>query len=318
MWWTLLACWAPEPPPRPAEVPVDAVEVRWTAEQVEVHAAGATVGAVPLSAFAVDPVDAAEPTLVALLEGAPSVWITAADDTPWYLARKALGSAAAAGHPRPWLTGPWGTVRATEQPPIALKMRCAAGPLAWEGAQARVTVALQRNDEATWIRATAQALPLVDGRPTEGLPASCLEPVGCAALFDEPSARAACELGLAEGAPARVELGLEVGCLMPLRKGPDDDAAWRTAMPLAVGQLGLGRSGPVILTPEASIPWSLVTMTLVSFAEAGLPIPSLGGPLIEGNDGPPVCVADVRDAAGLETWRAKVVGGWLRSAQEGR
>jgi hypothetical protein len=56
---------------------------------------------------------------------------------------------------------------------------------------------------------------------------------------------------------------------------------------------------------------------LGGFRDAGANVPALGlSLLVEGNDGPPICDADIRDAASLAAAGARWLGGVRDAAAE--
>jgi hypothetical protein len=178
--------------------------------------------------------------------------------------------------------------------------------LAWTGVQPRVTVALQQSAEGSWAVANARFLPVVDGIPTDGLPSECLAPMDCGMFSGDQ--QAACEEGRSTPFAGRVELGGSVGCLLPFLNRPNELALWTDELTPVLTGLELTAADPVLVSPEARVRWDVVVTMLRGFAAAGLPVPALGQPLVEGNDGPPMCTADVRDGAGLRAAGAKRAG----------
>ena len=312
----LLACFssAPPAPLAPAGLPDDALRVTLVEGDVVLAPvngpAGAPVLQVPVRTLDREPVDATQPVLVEGLAGVGGVWIDLPGDTPWYRVRKMIGSARAAGVPAIWLgvsNEAAAPVLAGEEPTIGLKMSCRNGPLAWTGVQPRVTLAIQRSAEGTWVVANARFLPVVDGVPTDGLPPECLASVTCADRYAGAEAEA-CEAGRVEPFAGRVELGGEVGCMLPFL-GPETPlASWVDALPPVLKSLTLDAGDPVLVSPEAKVRWDAVVAVLRGFPDAGLPVPALGKPLVEGNDGIPMCTADVRDGAGLRAAGARRAG----------
>jgi hypothetical protein len=219
------------------------------------------------------------------------------------------------GIERPWVSaGAEPPVREGSLVPIGLRMSCREGPVAWTGVLPRVTVAVQRSAvDGTWAVASARFLPVVEGVPTDGLSWECLQPRTCEQLYPSDAQLASDCVAGTKGAPSRVSLGGEVGCLVPLSKTPGQLDLWEAALPPVVKQLGLDRGYPVLVVPEARVRLDAVTTVLRSFEAAGAPVPTLGEPLVEGNDGAPLCQAEVRDARGLQR-AAAAYAGWLVGA----
>ena len=306
---SLMACFlasSPEPPQLPsgtARVTIDGEHLVVNGEEV-----------VGFRQLEVDPVDAVDPLLRDALQGAPAVWLPLPADTAWYRVRKVVGSAEAAGVPAVWLSTEGSPPRVQEGPArgVGLKMSCRGGPMAFTDVVPRVTMSLQRSADGIWGIATASFLPVIDGRPTDGLPARCIQPRSCSDLYTGPAADA-CEAGRrGEPAPSRVSLGGDVGCLLPLLRQEGDLAMWDRELPAVLKHLGLSSEMPVVVSPEARIRYDVVVAALAGFDVAGLPVPSLGKPLVEGNDGAPLCTAEVRSAEALELATARYAGSLMR------
>lgn len=309
----LMACGLLSTPSPVPELPEGAATVTVAGEGVRVD--GTEV--VTFEVLEVDPVDAVDPSLREALEGRPAAWLSLPAELPWYRARKLVGSASAAGVAQRWLSiegGPAAPVMEGEPPRSRLQVGCASGPVPWTGVAPRVTVALQRSTDGTWALATARFVPVVDGVPTEGLPATCLAPMACSALYQGDDAEA-CEAGRAEGARSRVTLGDEVGCLLPLIRKGGDLAMWEESLPRVLRRLGLDEGPTVVVSPEARIRMDVVLATLDAFAAVDAPGPTLGRPLVEGNDGAPLCQAEVRDAASLRRAAARYAGALMASRE---
>ena len=321
VWLALVGCgWLPEAP-LPEGLGPDAVRVQVRDQAMEVQAAGTgeVLGRVGWEELEVDPVDASDRRLVEAMEGATGLWAELPASLPWYRARKVLGSAAEAGVEPVLLSvaGASRVLRLGEEAPIRLRMSCPGGALPWTGGVPRITLALQRSAEGTWAVAHARFLPVIDGVPTEGLPASCLAPATCAVRYLGADLQA-CEAGRAAPVDGRVALGGEVGCLLPFLNHPDELHRWTAELPRVLRRLGLHGTEPVVVSPEARVRWDAVLAVLGAFEDAGLPIPALGKPLVEGNDGPPLCDAEVRDAASLSAVGARRAGAWMAMGQEER
>jgi len=266
-----------------------------------------------------DPVDAVDSSLKEALAGRPAVWLPLPADTSWYRVRKVVGSAEAAGVSAVWLSvaGDPPRVEEGDARGVGLAMSCPDGPVPFTAVIPRVTLSLQRSSDGIWGLATARFLPVVDGRPTDGLPAECLQPRPCEQLF-EGDAVAACQAGRrGEEAPARVSLGGEVGCLLPLLRRVSDLQRWETELPAVLKRLGLSAEVPVVVSPEARVRYDVIVTTLAAFDAVDLPVPSLGRPLVEGNDGAPLCTAEVRSAGQLELAAARYAGSLMAEEDDG-
>jgi len=305
---TLWACTFSSAPDHAASLPEGTAHVTIVGE-------GFAVDDAPVVGFAElerDPVDAVDPALKAALAGRPAVYLPLPADTSWYRVRKVLGSAEAAEVPAAWLSSDDRLVREGKPKRIGLKMSCGAGPLSFTEVVPRVTLSLQRSADGIWGVANARFLPVVDGRPTDGLPPGCLQARPCSDLFSGPAAEA-CEAGRAgEPAPPSVSLGGEVGCLLPLLRRESDLAMWDEALPTVLKRLGLDAEVPVVVSPEARVRYDVVVATLAGFERAGLPAPALGRPLVEGNDGAPLCTADITSAEQLQAAAARYAGSMMR------
>jgi len=317
----ILAIWAacgggpPTVERTPAELKPDGVvvHVRDGAFEVSSVNGGAPLARVDWASLEIDPVDASDEQLVAAFRGASGVWVDLPPSLTWYRARKLFGSAKTAGTAPVFLSiegGDAEPLRAGVDRSIGLKMSCRDGPLAWSGVQPRITLALQKSSEGSWAVANARFLPVVAGVPTDGLPSTCLAPRSCDDWYTGADA-AACEAGRTEAFDGRVSLGGPVGCLLPFLNTPDDLASWTVELPPVLKGLGIDGTEPLLVSPEARIRWDTVMVTLGAFAAAGLPLPALGKPLVEGNDGPPMCDADVLDAASLSAAAARRAGTWM-------
>jgi hypothetical protein len=107
-----------------------------------------------------------------------------------------------------------------------------------------------------------------------------------------------------------VKLGGEHGCLLPIARRPDDVGIWRAALPSVVERLGLSERTLLLVMPEARVRLDALLAVLGGFRDAGAKVPPFGlSLLVEGNDGPPVCDAAVRDAKALDAAGARWLGG---------
>ncbi|MEZ4241616.1 MAG: hypothetical protein R3F59_36805 [Myxococcota bacterium] len=295
-------------PPRPADVPADAVRVWSDGQQL-------TVGAVsvPITELAQAPTEPTSPRLVQALQASAGkpLWVDLPADTPFWVVRQALNSGDEAGARPAWLSvrgdGAPEAFAVTPPPKFTIGGACDA-PVPVTGVEPLVTVSVQTGPDGAWVLATARLIPETAQGPTE-LEADCLAVPTCDALFPEGAAREACAAQQAP-APQRVTLGGELGCLLPLAKQPGDVAAWRSGLAQRVEELGLGDTPLRVVMPEAMSRLDAVLAVVGGFVDAGLPPPSIGTQLlVEGNDGPPVCNAPVRDRASLELAGARWLGG---------
>lgn len=316
LWWLLAACGSggPSVPDGLGDAGI-VVRVVDGAFELRPASGGEALGRVDWSQLDIDPVDASHRELVDAMKGASGLWIDLPPALPWYRARKLLGSARTAEVEPVLLSvqGRDGTLRSGKEPEIGLKMTCREGPLEWFGVQPRITVALQSSREGSWAVANARFLPVVEGVPTDGLPSECLAPHQCEDWYTGADAEA-CGVGRAARFDGRVELGGPVGCLAPFLRSPDDLASWTAELPPVLKGLGLDGTEPVLVSPEARIRWDTVFTALDAFPRAGLPVPALGKPLVEGNDGYPLCTANVKDGAALSAAGARRAGTLLQAA----
>lgn len=307
----LLACGSPTPQPtRPVPIPEDAIEVRANARDLSV--AGSVVGSI--AELLADPVEGLHPPLVAALSalgGDPDparVWIHVGEETPWLMTRKLVNSAKRAGV-EVWL----GTDTRAWPPPRPHRSRwapadCEARSAAVVGVDRALTLEIHRDADGMWMLASVRFRPVVQrgsARVAEDdLPPACWEGASCALL--EGAAREACRTAVGD-APSRVEVAGEVGCLLPLAKAPDQAAAWARPLGAWLGDWGFTGDHDVMLIPEAKVPFSALAAVFDAFGQLGQPPPSLSLPLIEGNEGAPICDVAIRDRAALD----RAEGAWL-------
>lgn len=313
----LLACaTSPSTPPRlPPGLPADVVVVRVADGNLE-------VGGAPVAPFAdLDhaPTDDDDPVLARALAAAHDepVLVELPPDTPFWKVRKVLGSAKVAG------TGPiWLSSGGSEAFPLAASPRYELGgacetPIAVTGARPLVTLSLQTGADGAWVLASARFLPVTAKGPVQGLPDECLSVPSCDAVYAAGPLRAACEAATGD-APERVDLGAEIGCLLPIARSPEEVATWREELPAVIGALGLGAQELLVVMPEARTRYDAVLAVLGGFVDAKADAPSVAHTLlVEGNDGPPVCNAPVRTARALEEAGARWVGAHVRPEAPG-
>ncbi len=311
MWWLAACGWLGGGSPPPPDLPEGAAHITVRSEGFLVD--GEPV--VPFAILEIDPVDAVDEHLKAALAGRSAAWMDLPADQAWYRARKLFGSARAAGVEQVWVSAGGAAVQEGATSAIGLRMSCADGPVAWSGVRPRITLAIQRSGDGTWALATARFLPVVDGVPTDGLPATCLAEATCAGLYDG-SLQEACEAGRRGEAQSRVTLGDEVGCLLPLVRQEGDLSMWKDDLPRVLRRLGFQQGYPVVLSPEARVRVDAVVTVMQAFSDADIAVPSLGQPLIEGNDGAPLCQAEVRDAHGLADAAARYAGSLMGPTEE--
>jgi hypothetical protein len=309
----LLACaTAPTSAPLPPGVPADAVVLRVVDGSLTVGPTA--VG--PWSDLDRSPTDDDDPVLaraLAAVTGKPLL-VELPPDTMFWKVRKVLGSAKVAETGPVWLSAGKEAFPLAASPRYGLGGTCAE-PVPVSGARPLVTLSLQTGADGAWVLASARFLPQTPKGPVQGLPDECLHVPGCDAVYPEGPLREACALG-AGGAPERVGLGGELGCVLPIAKAPEQVATWRKDLPAVIGQLGLGGQELLVVMPEARTRYDAVLAVLGGFTDAGHPAPAVGFTLlVEGNDGPPVCNAPVRTAAALEEAGARWVGAHVRPAE---
>jgi hypothetical protein len=226
-------------------------------------------------------------------------------DLPFWKLRRVLGSAREAGlGPASFRVGGGDAVPVVAPERYGLGFRCPS-PLAVRGAEPLVTLSVQSGADGAWVVATATFLPVGPDGPVDGLPPQCLTVPACDAVYPDDERRAACARG--DGA-RRVDLGGEWGCLLPIAKAPEQVSEWRRLLPGLVERLGLRDRRLRVVMPEARIRADAVAALLQGLSDGGLPTALGAGSLVEGNDGPPVCTAVVRDARTLGLAEAAWLG----------
>ncbi len=283
-----------------------------------VDADGVAVGEARVSQrdFERDPTRDEVPELVDALApraGSP-LWVDVPADTPFWKLRRVVGSARAAGlSPVSFRVAGAPEVHEVVRPErYGLGFRCAA-PVPVTAFEPLVTLSVQAGGDGAWVVATSTFLPVGPDGPVDGYPPECLAVPPCGELFADPAAREACERG---GGQRRVDLGGEWGCLLPIAKSPEQVSEWRRLLPGLVERLGLADLRLRVVMPEAKVRVDAVAAVLDGLTDAGLR-PALGTEsLVEGNDGPPVCMAVVRDRATMAAAAAAYAGS-LRAAGTG-
>jgi hypothetical protein len=305
----MLACDGPEPIPRPDGVPKDAVHIAFDGERLTLDGAEiAGFGGTDLTDGLHAPLSKEIPA------GSKSVWITAPPTTEWLYVRKLFLTARESGVAQIWL-GLAGAEDAFQQPGpnrASLNNTCKSGPLTVVGIDTSLSLNIQTGTDGTWARGSARFRPIVEkgsrNVPIIDLPPSCWALTTCS-IFDERTASACEEALVLDPLAARVPIASEVGCLLPIIKGDGDAAKWRRQLAEVLDTLKVSAETETLLMVEAKAPWESVTSVLGAFADEKIRQPSLGTPLLEGHDGPPICDAPIRDADTLKTAR----GTWLGS-----
>ncbi len=301
---------APEAPP-PAPLPAGTARVHVQGEELRVDEV--VVG--PWAAHERAPTDEDHGPLIDGLASAAGrpLRVELPGDTPFWKLRQVLGSAKAAG------TGPASLAAAGESEVVELLEPARYGlggvceaPIPVSGVEPLVTLSLQSGVDGAWVVATATFLPITDRGPVDGYPASCLQVPGCEVLYPEGPLRAACAAGEAEGADRRVELGGEHGCLLPIARTPDQVSVWRQDVPAVAERLGLPDRPLLVVMPEARNRVDALVAMLAGLKQAHVRAPVGATMLVEGNDGPPVCTATVRDRASFEAAGARWLGSLRR------
>jgi len=307
----LLACGGAPPPTVDAGV--------LTTRNGDLFLDGATL--LSLDVLAGQPTTELDDELVAALRPAAGreIAVVLPPDLPIWIVRKVVGSAREAGV----VPTEIGAIGAPERFPLAdplrygLETACDA-PRDVKSTEPLVTLSVQSGQDGAWVLATAQFLPSFGGAASDavdGLPETCVSVPSCDTIYSQDAAlRAACEQG---GGEHRVKLGGEHGCLLPIARRPEEVGMWRAELPSIVGRLGLADRPLLLVMPEARTRLDAVLAVLGGFRDAGANVPPLGlSLLVEGNDGPPMCDAEVRDAATLAAAGARWLGGLRLAANE--
>ncbi len=293
---------------RPPQVPAEAAAVAIAGDDVTVRG---TVEGKRDDLFE-DLINDSYAPLLEPLKGARQVWISAPANTEWLAVRKLVQTSLATGDESLWLS-------VTDTPvaygsPRELRgdwaSSCPQGPVPIAGADRAFTFEVHRGSDGVWGQANVRFRPILHAGAagTDSLPGSCWKDASCAVL--SPASRAACEAVAgdpAHRAPRRLNIGGAVGCLLPLGKAEGDLDSWPPELVTNLELLGIGASDDVMLIPEATAPWDAAVALLAGFAAAGQPLPTFGQPLVEGNDGPPLCTAPLRSKADIDV----AMGRWF-------
>jgi hypothetical protein len=277
-----------------------------TVDDAGVHLVGG--GEITTRVLESDPTQDVEQALVDVLAPAAGqpLWIEVPPDLPFWKLRRVLGSAAEAGVASSSfrIAGATEAVAVTRPDRYGLGFRCRE-VVPVSGVEPLVTLSIQSGLDGAWVVATATFLPVGPDGPVDGYPAECLAVPACGTVFPDPQLEAACAKG---DGRRRVDLGGEWGCLLPIAKAPEQVSEWRRLLPGLVERLGLADRRLRVVMPEARVRADAVAAVLQGLADGGLPT-SLGTEsLVEGNDGPPVCMAVARDRAGVATAGAAWLG----------
>lgn len=247
-----------------------------------------------------DLADGEPPELVAALEGDGPIVIVGQPETDWVLVRKAVMSARYAERSPVFLSDGQQAWPLGSPPARGVGGLCPSGPRQVQGMARQLTLELFKGSHGTWLEASVRVLPVVDGRPMLSLPTECWAGASCAQAPNPD------HCGAAESAAARIPVAGPVGCMLPIRKEPGQEAAWPAELAANLKRLGWTERDATYVILEAPVPWSAVTAVLGGVAQAELPQPALGLPLVEGHGSPPPCTAEVRDAAALD----RAVSAW--------
>lgn len=309
MVWAWLACGGAGTPPSAP----DPARLRVEGDQLVLD--GAPVMA--WKALEEDPTDEVQPALSAALRAAPGdrpLFPELPGDTPFWKLRKVVGSAREAEREVGGLkvAGAPGTVQWHAPARYGLAGTCDA-PVAVKGSEPLVTLSVQNGPDGAWVVATATFLPVTERGPVDGFGPECLEVPPCDTLFPEGATREACRKGEAEGGERRVELGGEHGCLLPIARQPEQVAAWGGELGDVAVRLGLPDRPLVVVMPEARTRMDALVAVMGGLQGVGMAAPVGSTMLVEGNDGPPVCTATVRDRAAFDAAGARWLGSLRRA-----
>lgn len=270
----------------------------------------------PLSTVDADPLEEVDQNLVATFaHGSGPLWVELPADTPFHIVRRVVNSARATDREPMVLSASGGDVvhPVVAAPRYGLGGACPDGPRPVEGVAPLITISVQTGRDGAWLLGNARFLPVVarygDVGPVDGLPPGCLQVPACDSLFDGDAA-AACSEGVTDAmATPRVGLGGPTGCMAKIASEPAEVEGWKDEVAALVRSLGLGRQPLVMIMPEARVRLDALLALLTGFERAGAGTPAVGTTLlIEGNDGPPLCRAEVRDAAALDQAGARWLG----------
>ena len=295
---------------RPQNVPPEATAVHLDATGIRVD--GQPV--VPADALRSDLVNGIEGDLLdALGASTGPVWLNASPDTPRMLVRKLVVTANEAGRTERWVSGDGTAYGPTRKPRTRFAPTCSEGPVQVDGVARMVSLDLHIGSDGTWVEGSVRFQPRVGDTTVMGLKPACWRQPTCD-ITPDPSR---CTTALTEPtvAPSRLAIGGPIGCLLPIAREPSASAKWPpTLAPILTG-LGLTAADEVLLIIEPNVEWRAALAIFEGFDRAKLPVPSLGMPLVEGHESPPLCTAPLRDAASLNAAASTWFGAQIRSVQ---
>jgi hypothetical protein len=282
--------------PRPLEIAIGK-------DQVSVD----RIAAVPVRELDAYPLDADLPPLATALADKPPqpFTLTAGGEDPWYRVRTVYLTTSKAGFgPATFeLDGVRGGP--TRTPPAGGSPGCASS-VAATGARPTFRLDLLGDPAEAWVELSARFHPVIGGVVTD-VPNECWSGPACDQAFPAGPAREACLGGEGGEAPDRVTLGGKTGCAASLAKGAAD-GAWAKDLTETLRGLGLTDADTVVISPEPRIPYRRFVEATEGVRAAGLPFPHIPDAMVQGNDGPPPCTAEIRDAAALALAAARWYG----------
>ncbi len=289
--WLIMAC---------SQAPVG-LDVSITATSVQVQ--GADV--VPLREIDAWPLDADLPGLTAALAGVPPqpYTLTARDNDPWYRVRTVYLTATKAGLGPATFVGGGGVSGPTSARPAGAA--CAAGASA-TAARPTTRMDLFGDRAEAWVELSARFHPVLDGFAAD-LPLECWTGPACDLTYPAGSARESCLSGEREGAADRVTLGGASGCAAPIAKA-EGDGSWASDLTTTLRGLGLSAGDRLLISPEPLVPFQRFLEATRAVTAAGVAFPTIPESMVQGNDGPPACTAEIRDAEALGLAAARWYG----------
>jgi hypothetical protein len=231
------------------------------------------------------------------------VRIGAPSDTAWYRVRTLLQTARMSGRADIRLVSADEVMGPLRTPPVWVPL-CNHVEIA-RSAAPLIRLDLQHGPEGDWIMASARFQPLGEQGLLDTTDA-CWKGITCAEAWPAGPLRDACELGAREGAVERVTLGGPIGCAAPIAKpGTGDDWAQELTTNLKLWRL---ERADVLLSTEPAVSYGRFVEATLAIGRAGYGFPLLPEALIQGNEGPPVCDAEIRDAGALAVATARWYG----------
>lgn len=319
----LLGCGGGEPAavPRPPGVPDGAAAVRYSGNDLVLDqnpvAPWKELGAGELER----PFEPLTEALATRLTKEAGTWIALPGNATWSEARRAVHTVFDASAGPIWL-GALGTNEAfgplDNRPPSRPVLSCPEGPAEVVGFAGRLTLELHADADQHWALAHVRFKPRIrraDAEPgsepvvAELLPTACWAPTTCEALGAQALVDA-CREGAAtlDEVSDRVEVGGEIGCVLPLGKGADGHVLWRNALGKSLAGLGLGASTGAMVMADENVSLGAVLSILGGLADHGIRNPQLGLLRMGSADGAPTCTATVRDEAALQLAGARWFG----------